>query len=340
MGLVKQLYLVFLMLCCHLVYAQERELTLNGNVREKSGAAIRNATIEIYNAATKNIQLATASDQKGEFVAMLPAYNEYIITVEQLGFVTKKILVNTYMNNKPRKDPRFEFDIILAKRTRKKEGVELLNKPVVKIYYNENDKEYTYDPIYAKNIDKELRALTKKLDLIDNVKSVGLTEHVATQEDSLEFIKNMISKIQANTKQKVESLNRKNEFVAKKTEAVLAKVAIKEAKKAVINEVVAHDTSTGTRAIVGIKKALSEIEGQLRIRQTQINDKQQNIQTTQSEIMEEQFRMITNRNAQLYNEKLNKLKSQNVRLKYESSNPLTSMLDVIDGYEKAIKQLK
>lgn len=338
------IHILLLLSLCQWCFAQERVLVVNGNVTDGAGKAIKNATVAIHNVTTGEIYTATSSDQKGEFSAQLPEEKEYVITIEQLGFISKKILVNTTMRHKPRKNPSIEFEVVLTKHMRKKEGVELLNKPVVKIYYNEKSKTFTYDPIYAKNIDKEVKALNRKLEASDA--KLPNTEKILTQEDSLEYIKSIITKIQINTKQKMqeaESLARKKEVLMNKKaiEAVLAKPAVKEVKKVIVNEAAAHDTSTtvGGRAFLGIKKTLTEIEGQLKIRQAG-KGKQQNIETTQSEIIEEQFRLITNRNAQLYNEKLNKLKAQNMKLKYESSNPLTSMLDVIDEYEKALKQMK
>lgn len=307
------------------------------------GKGLTEVMLSVYDAETKSYQFSQTCDDRGDFTFALPVGKEYEIALTKKGYITKKILINTIVEE-GRKKLKYEFDIVLSRNvSRTYAGAELLDKPIVRVYYNPKKNEFDYDMLYAQKIEKELKGLAakKKMDMIKKLE-------LKAMQDSLEESKLMASIVHpvpgavtvSETKPAqqtamissapVAGIGSAKTDVAVKSKGIDNKVALAamadagSSAKTVSKPAVANEKLNNKD-----KKTLFELENKMKIRNQQIINTAQVSDKTNAEIL---LASIEKNRVRLSNSKdyLQEQRNTNLAIQNSTTNPYIGLMDMID----------
>ena len=106
-------------------------------------------------------------DGSGKYSFNVDYNNVYVVSFEKNGYVTKRVEVNTMVTDKVLEDNSYKYkwkvDVGLFKEY---EGIDFsfFEKPIQKIYFVDKSDKFDYDNRYAKQIEKELKALIAEVE--------------------------------------------------------------------------------------------------------------------------------------------------------------------------------
>ncbi len=285
---------------------------------------------------------------------------EYELSVSSPHCITKKISVSTKLP--PRKNNSdYEFPVIpivlFEKVPGGAAGAEILNKPVLKISFDEKVGEFTYDKAYSEEIKKQVASLSAA----DRAKMLAEAEAKARGdiEKKQKAIADSLSRSAAeNEKKKKEAEEKENlrmraekekqEAEAKARVEVELK-AFQEAerlKKEALEKIVRENAAKKSEVMEKIERSVAESE--LQKKEEIVADEKAEALKKEAEerSVSEQIKIKTEVNAEnMVRVKREAAKEEEIRtnrrVKYEKNNPVTEMLRIAREYDDQMKpQLK
>ena len=143
-------------------FAQKEDKVLEtlGIVQDEKGEKISDVLVVVTKDPAGSLVEKLSTSRNGKFTLVLNLNREFTITFSKEGYITKKISVNTKVVNN--KEPYFQYPytLILGKTVSKNYGPEILGKPIVKVFYDQNKREFDFDSLYSAAIKRELASLT------------------------------------------------------------------------------------------------------------------------------------------------------------------------------------
>ncbi len=244
--------------------------------------------------------------------------NEYVIHVIKEGTVPKTLIVNTYIPKEEYDDNTFEYvlEITLVPTT---VNDVVIQRPSAKIKWNQNENNFGLDQVYAKIIQKE----EEKLNADPDKYLQALAEKMKKEEED---------KRNEEQRRKKEDTDKKiREELARKTaeqEAVLAEKKKQDVKENLKNNLntIKNELNTIAKVNDTIKKKVPVIAEQPVTNHTEtFNDpKNYELKKATIDLMERKV-------------KTEKKKNDNLIVKYETSNVMSSLLDAVDEHDKSKK---
>ena len=177
------LVFLFFLSAINFSFAQAKEkvyLALSLYIEEgKNNNLLRDADVEVKR--VKDGKVIAQEKTGGALVNFELSFNyEYLISISKYNYVTKVIAVSTKIpNQKTNNQYARTVRIGLYEKIQLGDiGAEILNKPVLKVYFDEKEGEFIYDEKYANDIKNEIAKLSKqeKNKLIEkvNAKAKGI----------------------------------------------------------------------------------------------------------------------------------------------------------------------
>jgi hypothetical protein len=102
------------------------------------------------------------ANKRGEFELTVGKNNKVEITFMVKGYVSKSILVNTFTSSNIKSSKSFELELLLSVKQQNL-NYELLNFPVVKIYYCKQSKKIRYNKAFNTKMKTKYRNVLQKI---------------------------------------------------------------------------------------------------------------------------------------------------------------------------------
>lgn len=328
-------FLLVLLLTPIAVYSQSGNLSpfvLKGEVtlNDKSAEGV---TLELTKGGTKITKIITPKNGKYSMdlkQSITDKESEYVLTISKPGTVTKNLSINTYLPKKDYTEEPFiyELDISLIA-TNLKDVV--LQRPSAKIKWNTGEKTYGFDQAYAKiiqkedaqmtlNPDKYFKELKKKADELNKKKAKAAADSTAAFEADKAEKARKEAEI-ARAKAIADSTDKANERIE-------AEKILKQKLEAATQELLKKRKADSLAAI-----EKNEVVPVVPVKVTTVESAIPEFDGTHA------FSLNVEKNKmKIAKEKTEKKKAANLSTKYETSNSLTSLLDVVDSFEKKLKK--
>lgn len=282
-----------------------------------------------------------ASGKKGKYSFQLPVsttdpQNEYVIYFFKDGWVPKRIDINAYLSqnefaNYPFTKYDFEMDISLLKTTIKDI---VLEKPNAKIAWDPvKEHKFTFDASYAKIAQKEEQKMAANPDMyFKNLEKKKKKTEEALAKKAAEEEKKRIAEEEAKRKadeeaKRLAALKAKEEAERLAREkAELEKLELAKKRMAdSLAEIERKKSIDAANTKIDVKKIVKPVD--------EISDTKNfyNVGETYSI-------NIAKKALSLEKEKRSRERGRNLTMKYETSNVLTSLLNVVDENDKKAKQ--
>jgi hypothetical protein len=138
---------------------KENYVMLRGTVTEYDDEPLYNASIAIY---IDTVLFSTEySGHDGRCRIKLPLDNEFTLVFFKEGFVTKKVVINTFVPGSVKDIFKFNFRIDLFERI---EGLDtsILNDPLARIAYDLPKREFGYNENHSVTINRQIEKLYRE----------------------------------------------------------------------------------------------------------------------------------------------------------------------------------
>lgn len=305
---------------------------LRGNTILLSGKYVEGVDLELKKDG-KTIS-KTTSGKNGKYYIQMEASttnakNEYILNISKEGTVPKSLSINTYVppdEFKMNSFVRYDFDLeIKMNETNVKDIV--LERPSGKIKWESAQHKYEFDQVYAKIVQKDEEKLKDENYLRELAAKKKKEEDELAKKKADEDAK---LKADADAKLKAEQEAKKLAEQKSKEEAERILQQNLEAMKQEIKKKRMQDSLDSLALLAGKTK----IEIQKFAKPVSPEDVDQNaFDGTDA------FNInIAKKALHANKEKLNKEKAKNLSAKYETSNTLTSLLNMVDEHDKRMKK--
>lgn len=314
-------------------------LTVSGELTNEAGSKLKDFTVLIIDNKTNDVLDEFAYNNSSNFSFHVPIGGDYTVTFHKKGYLKKQIIINTETKHYFWKNPHYEFVALLPRKINKNMGPQLINKPVVRISYNERRKQFDYDQLYTNKMESELSKISsrekeiivKKLEKqleADSIHNIASTPIIKTNPTILSEEKTISTKEVASEVQNKTDIQKEN-----------IKPFVKEniKKDNPLNNTSLNSTAeslqikSDQRAVEIEKK---EVEDILHLNKNEKTTDAFAEFKTYEEIINSRFTRIDYTYVKEKEVVLNNKLNESIKAKYETSNRLTSLLDNIDEYEK------
>jgi len=339
---------------------------LAGKIESKSdGKSLEGVKIDLEK--DKKVITSIATDKKGKYELTIDINStdtlaaEYRVSYTKENMVPKTMNINTYIKKPVASSYDFNLDVSM---TEKKEGDIIIDLPAGKIKWSVRENTFIFDQTYAKIIQKikEQEDPEKKKKLIEEQKQREEEELRRRQEaerkqkaaeQKLKDDADKKSKDAADKAAEEAALKRQMEALRKQAEEFARQDSIKKAQDK------AKDEADRATAKESLKKQLGALQKQVEeikkeeVKPTAAAPTPAPVQAAEPAPVEdkgEQFiikevysirdvRALRGQK-ELLSKQFESRKIKNYETKYNTENPLTSLLNEIDGYEKIQKKAK
>jgi len=353
------LFLYFVSFC--LLHSQEKEKRINFNLTgvtifESNGKSVEGVKLEVQK--NKSIIETFVTPANGKFklasinVTTDSNRSEYRLTFTKANMVPKTVTINTYIKNPLASSYDFVLEVNMIE---SKEGDVIVDLPSAKIKWDTRINKFGFDQKYANIMRKikeqedpkkaqELIALQKKE---EEMKAKQEAERIAKEEAAIKAKENAERKAkEAELKAKEESeqaIKKNLEAIRLQSEQLAKEDAERKAKEEAEKKA---EKESLKKTLGALHKQVEEIKEEEKVVPPPAPvsvEVEKSIESQQIMVQEiYSIRDIKDIRSQksLLEKRLKKNLNKNYSSKYETENPLTSLLDEVDQYEKELKKQK
>jgi hypothetical protein len=310
------LILIFFLFISSFSFSQQREnetaaFTLYGKIL-LNGKPADNVSLELFKNGQSLKKIITTKNGKYSFAMnqdTVSQKNEYTIQIVKEGTVPKGLIINTYLPKEAYDDNTYEYVLEITLIPTSVNDV-VIQRPSAKIKWNDAENGFGIDQVYAKIVQKEEDRL--KTDPDKYLRELG--EKQKKEEEVKNKIENVTIKIIPKTDSITKQIEDKDPAVVIRENLNAIKTELKKSLPKTDTFINKQDVSSQT--IAPVAKAKQEVYDE-------------------SLAYELKKDRIALRNVK---EKAGQKRNANLSIKYETSNVMSSLLDVVDEHNKKLKK--
>lgn len=331
---------LLLSLSCYSQTSEETEgvFTLKGITKLANGNPDPGVAMELR-LGNQSIEKITSS-KNGKYSVRMgistsnPA-NEYTLFITKPGTVPKTLIINTYI---PLNEfslnsfSDYDFDLEIVMLTTNIKDI-ILERPSGKIKWSSSQNNFALDQVYAKVIQKEEEQLKKNPDkylteLSEKKKKAEDEEKLKSKEEEILKAK----KSEEEAKLKAEEEEKAKALAQQKTKEAEDE-AIRQSLESMKQEMKKWRMQDSLDSVAILASKLT-----ITIEKTSTPLSKKDIDVSTFIGTNAYSISIAKKSLKVSQEKINKTKAYNLAAKYETNNTLTSLLDVVDEYDKKMKK--
>ena len=307
--------------------------------------------------------------KKGFINSQLFLQKEYMITFSKKGYITKKILINTQMPGRAEAVYEHYNTLLMTNKVATdQDSISLLDKPAIRLYFSIEKYDFAVDSLYRAKVQNEVKSIpadfvNQLIAKMEENSKRDLTDSVAIkkqQDDYIALLNQVKQKIATAPKEDtLVNLNRQKAIqdslliakkksyddslaIANKNKSIqdsLARVKKKDQEDAFARAKARRDSLKMITSIhVPMTPIAAKIESETNEEPVLNKDFITALQIQTDISLKENQVLVLEKSKRIEKEKIvEKEKIANLGTKYETNNSLTSLLDNVDKFDKALK---
>jgi len=359
----KNIIILFFLLfvCVDVLYSQDKPSNINFNLTgvtifESNGKPVEGVKLELQKNKQTIETFVTPANGKFKlstiYVATDSNRSEYRLTFTKPNMVPKTVTINTYIKNPLASSYDFRLEVNMIE---SKEGDVIIDLPSAKIKWDTKINKFGFDQKYANIMRKiqeqedpkkaqELIALQKKE---EELKAKQEADRIAKEEAAAKAKADAVAKVKADADAKAQAES--EAAIKKNLEAIrlqAEQLAKEEADRKAKEEAEKQAEKESLKKTLGaLHKQVEEIKEEEKVAPPPAPVEAAKPEEAPQQIMVQEVYSIRDVNdvrpqKNLVEKRLKKSLNKNYGTKYETENPLTSLLDEVDQYEKELKKQK